>query len=194
MALGVFPKRPDETEALAEVTLEGPAGVIMRMAREAKAARSSFGPGDVTSEMRAPFVHVTSEVKRSLKPADAPVFSDPNATPTPAPTPTPAAATPSPLPTTVPGATVVPLTLAPPMAVRLRSRILTEVMLRPIASTSSAPGNFTAPPLARATRRVDRFDLDAFRNLPGPDVEVVVRSATGPRYCTIAPKDRQIIR
>ena len=202
MAFGTFPGRPppspgeparpneNEADVFAEVVLEGPTGRIMRAARDAKAQRTTFTAANVTDAMRAPVVSVTAELKRTLRPIDSQLI-DPAATPTPTPTPAP---TPSPRPIVPPrGVTSVDPMLAV-TSVRLRSRLLTEVMLRPLpAGPADAP--VLAPPrILFSSSRVELFDLAAFHGLPGSDVEVVVRSPTGPRYCSITAKDRAAIR
>jgi len=179
-ASGVFPRRPPENDLFSEVVLEGPTGRIMRAAREARARKSTFTSADVTADLRAPVVLVTSQLKRAQgavnPPADDPAYP-PVITPTPTPSPSPTA----------------PFVPAPVVAVRLRSKLLTEILLRPMPAAPVR--GFTAPPLAAAgATRIDRFDLAAFRALPGPDVEVVVRSSAGPRQCSIGPKERAAVR
>jgi len=178
-AAGIFPRRPPENDLFSEVVLEGPTGRIMRAAREARARKSTFTSADVTADLRAPVVLVTSQLKRAQGAVDLPA-ADPAYPPVTTPTPTP-----SPSPT-------APFVPAPVVAVRLRSKLLTEILLRPMPAAPVR--GFTAPPLAAAATRIDRFDLAAFQALPGPDVEVVVRSSAGPRQCSIGPKERAAVR
>jgi len=194
MAFGTVTGKPDEADVFADVVFEGPTGRIMRAAREAKARRSTFTAADVTDAMRAPVVSVTAELKRAPRPVDSQLV-DPAATPTPTPIPTPTPTpTPSPFVIVPPrGVTSVDAALAV-TSVRVRSRLLTEMMLRPLPA---APAATPAPAPARtlfSSRRVESFDLAAFRALPGTDVEVVVRSPSGVRYCSINAKDRAAIR
>ena len=79
-------------------------------------------------------------------------------------------------------------------SVRVRSRLLTEVMLLPLPAAPASTPAVAPPRTLFSSRRVELFDLAAFRALPGSDVEVVVRSPSGPRYCSINAKDRAAIR
>ena len=72
----------------------------------------------------------------------------------------------------------------------LRTKVQTEVVVQPEAEPPNAL-RFTAPSLTKVT---SLFDLAASPPLPGADVEVVVRSGAGLRYCTIGAKDRTSIR
>jgi len=198
MAFGTFPSRPppspgeparpneNEADVFAEVVLEGPTGRIMRAARDAKSQRTTFTAADVTDAMRAPVVSVTTEMKRTLRPADSPLV-DPAATPTPTPTPSPSAIVPP------RGVTSVDAALAV-TSVRVRSRLLTEVMLLPLPGSPVATPALAPSRTLFSSRRVELFDLAAFHALPGSDVEVVVRSPSMPRYCSINAKDRAAIR
>jgi hypothetical protein len=179
-ASGIFPRRPPENDLFSEVVLEGPTGRIMRAAREARARKSTFTVADVTPDLRAPVVLVTSQLKRATGAATPPAESSANPPPLITPTPSP-----SPSPTG-------PFVPAPVVAVRLRSKLLTEVMLRPLPAAPVR--GFVAPPLQAGGARVDRFDLAAFQALPGSDAEIVVRSSAGPRQCSIGPKERAAVR
>ena len=188
MAFGTVTGKPDEADLFAEVVVEGPIGRIMHAARDAKARRTTFTAADVTDAMRAPVVSVTAEMKRTPRSVDSQLV-DPAATPTSTPTPTPSP------PAIVPprGVSSVDAALAV-TSVRIRSRLLTEVMLRPLPTAPAAtPGSAPARTLF-SSRRVESFDLAAFRALPGADVEVVVRSPSDARYCSINAKDRAAIR
>jgi hypothetical protein len=134
-ASGVFPRRPPENDLFSEVVLEGPTGRIMRAAREARARKSTFTSADVTADLRAPVVLVTSQLKRAQGAVDLPA-ADPAYPPVMTPTPTPA---PSP---------TAPFVPAPVVAVRLRSKLLTEILLRPMPAAPVR--GFTAPPFAAA--------------------------------------------
>jgi len=174
MAVGAFRGRPEENQAHAEVVLEGPIGRVMHAARDARARRTTLTAAGVAHYMRAPTVMMTAELKSSLtSPAD-PMDSFPPQMPPPS----------SPQPS---GLSIL-------VALRLRSPVLTEHMLRPLTGPTPTDAPNQPVPLNQRYRREEPFDLAAFRALPGPGVEVIVRSVIGARYCTIAAKDRASIR
>ena len=131
---------------------------------------------DVTDDLRAPTVLVSAELKRA-QPTDLPASTSdplPGMTPTPTPSTSPAPK--------------VPPVLSPLVAIRVRSKLLTDQMLKTIDIPK--PGM----PFMSTQQRSERFPLDAFRALPGPDVEIVVRSSTGTRQCSISAKERAAVR
>jgi Ca-activated chloride channel family protein len=175
MAVGAFRERPEENQAHADVLLEGPIGRIMHAARDARARRDTLTTAAVTPEMRAPTVLMTAELKTSLRSPGDPMDSFPAQMP-------------------VPGSPPQPSGLSILRALRLRSPVLTEHMLRPLEGPTADRPLVQPVPLNQRYRRTGTFDLAAFRAIPGPDVEVIVRSVIGARYCTIAAKERAAIR
>jgi hypothetical protein len=171
---------PEQTDTVVQVTLEGPFGRVMRLAREARARREKFAAGAVTADLRAPVLEVTAEVRMPLGPTD---MSDPMiATPTPTPTPTPtlpaAAKPPAPSPIRTLG------------TIRLRSREMISAVIEPLPAAIASPirSGVMSPKV------VQRFDLVAFDALPAGDIEVVVQAGAGVRRCSISEKDRRAIR
>jgi hypothetical protein len=175
-AAGTFHDRPEENQSRADVLLEGPIGRIMHAARDARVRHATLAVGELTPEMRAPTVLMTAELKGSSTPigfAPGPVGMS-----------SPQLASSSQMPA-----------LSAIVALRVRSAILTEHMLRPlIAPPPPAESSPHSTSLSQHYHRAETFDLAAFRALPGPDVEVIVRSVIGARYCTIVAKDRAGIR
>jgi len=176
MAVGVFRDKPEENQAHAEVLLEGPIGRIMHAARDARARHETLAADALTPDMRAPAVLMTAELKTSMT---TPGFAiDPLQTPFPTPS------------------TARTAGLSAIIALRVRSATLTERMLRPIVAPPVAPDTppLTRAPISQHYRRLEMFDLAAFRALPAGDLEVIVRSVIGPRACIIGAKDRAGIR
>lgn len=158
---------PTESEALVTITAEGPAGRVMRRAREARQARRPFMAADVTAALRAPVVEITAQVGTSVAPA--PPIPDNTAATSPA---------------------KPPPVLSPLVAIRVRSKEMIGQTLEPI-DTPAGSSPFLPPPGSR-TRLSARFDLAAFLALPG-DVEILVQSRVS-RRCSISARDKTAIR
>jgi Ca-activated chloride channel family protein len=167
----LVPDNAAETEALITIVAEGPAGRVMRRAREARQARRSFTIADVTTVDRAPSVEITATVGTRVTVPPPAGVDDPVT-----------AAPPKP-----------PPVLSPLTALRVRSREMIGATLEPVDQPAPSPGArpFIPPPSSR-TRISARFDLAAFRALPG-DVEVLVQSRVI-RRCAISAKDKAAIR
>ena len=188
---GAFPRNPDEAGALAEVVAEGPAGRVMRLAREARQRREPFTRADVTNSLRAPVLYVSAELKTPVAPPRPPVddVSAPPTTGTPPPagglTPPPPA---SPFPAAAPSRPLGPL-----QSIQLRSKELTGSILEVLAPPP-APLSLRPPPGLGARRLAAMFDFSAFKALPGGDVEVTVQSPGGFRRCTISARDKAALK
>ena len=164
----IVPDNATETDTILNIVAEGPAGRIMRLAREARQAKRAFTVADVTAVWRAPTVEIRAQTGTRVAPP--PVMPDQTA------------AAPPPKP---------PPVLSPLMTMRVRSKEMTAATLEPIDPPAATPRSpFFQPP--SRTRLTSTFDLAAFRALPG-DVEVVVQSRVI-RRCTIGAKDKTAIR
>ena len=164
----LVPDNATETDTILTIVAEGPAGRIMRLAREARQAKRAFTVADVTAAWRAPTVEITAQTGTRVTPP--PVLPDQTA------------AAPPPKP---------PPVLSPLMTMRVRSKEMTGATIEPIDPPAAPPRSpFFRPP--SRTRLSSTFDLAAFRALPG-DVEVVVQSRVI-RRCTISARDKTAIR
>lgn len=180
VAVGAFRDRPEENQAHAEVLLEGPIGRIMHAARDTRARRETLTADQLAPDMRDPTVLMTADL---TTPVPMRGF---NTSPLGVP-----AQPPMPAVSRTAGLSAI-------IALRLRSPILTERMLRPLVEPPAASA--ARAPVDASTRinehyhRVESFDLAAFRALPPGDIEAVVRSVIGARSCVISAKDRAAIR
>jgi len=164
----IVPDNATETDTILNIVAEGPAGRIMRLAREARQAKRAFTVADVTAVWRAPTVEIRAQTGTRVAPPPSPADQT--------------AAAPPPKP---------PPVLSPLMTMRVRSKEMTGATIEPIDPAAAPSRSPLFQPPSR-TRLSSTFDLAAFRALPG-DVEVVVQSRVI-RRCTIGAKDKTAIR